>query len=114
MKLRIPLAILTLCLTALACIMPAAQLLENIEQLETPTPTVVISPTAARVEVVTPATDVYLRSCPSLNCRPLDWAWAGEPIRAVCDGDWCRVADTEMYFCLPAALLEGGCHQHTP
>jgi len=37
MKLRIPLAILTLCLTALACIMPAAQLLENIEQLETPT-----------------------------------------------------------------------------
>lgn len=66
-------------------------------------------PATESVEVVTPATDVYLRSCPSLNCRPLDWTWAGEPIRAICDGDWCRVADTEMYFCLPAALLAGGC-----
>lgn len=46
MKLRISLAILTLCLTVPACIAPAGQLLENIEQLETPTPTVVISPTA--------------------------------------------------------------------
>ena len=105
---RIPIAIIALCLALLACTAPAAQLSENIEPL-TATPEISISPTAERVEIVTPATDVYLRACPSLSCRPLDWAWAGEPVMAVCDGEWCRVTDTELYFCLPAALLEGGC-----
>lgn len=104
-------ALSLLLLAILACSLPATSLtsIPSAAREIVLSPMAETAPTAENVEIITPATDTYLRSCPSLGCRQVGWARAGNALTAICTGDWCRVVDSGRFFCLPAATRKGGC-----